>query len=96
MEPFTVSVRCIARSDYAAAAAIWRDVPDVRNATEEQVPQVYEQMASNDRYCTFVAEADGKVVGLASGIRREKAHDFYEHPGYRKTSYWFRKNLQGE
>ena len=150
MEPFKVSVRRIMKSDYAAVAAIWRDVLDIRNATEEHVAGIYEQMALNDGYCTFVADADGTVVGLAaavrvlaighpggyvkmnglgvlpeyrqkgigrqlmnrverwaveqgapyiglaSGIRREDAHEFYERLGYRKTSYWFRKNLQAE
>ena len=32
-------------------------------------------------------------VGLASGFAREDAHAFYEHLGYKRTSYWFRKNL---
>ncbi len=150
MDTFTISVRRVTKSDYAAVAAIWRDVLDIHNATEEHVTAVYEQMAPDDCYCTFVADADGKIVGLAaavkvlaighpggyvkmnglgvlpeyrhrgigrqlmdqverwaveqgapyiglaSGIRREGAHDFYEHLGYRKTSYWFRKNLQGE
>ncbi len=150
MDAYTVSVRRIAKSDYAAAAAIWRDVLDIRSATEEHVAATYEQMAPDDRYCTFVAAADGKVVGLAaavkvlaighpggyvkmnglgvlpeyrrrgigrllmdqverwaveqgapyiglaSGTGRKEAHAFYEHLGYQKTSYWFRKNLQGE
>ena len=150
MDTFTVSIRRIEKSDYAAVASIWRDVLDIRNATEEHVTAVYEQMATDGRYCTFVADADGKVVGLAaavkvlaighpggyvkmnglgvlpeyrhrgigrqlmdqverwaveqgapyvglaSGTGRTEAHNFYEHLGYRKTSYWFRKNLKGE
>lgn len=32
-------------------------------------------------------------VGLASGFSREDAHAFYEHLGYRKTSYWLGKKL---
>ena len=148
MESFTVSIRRIEKNDYAAVASIWRDVLDVRNATEEHVTEVYGKMAPDERYCTFVAEAGGKVVGLAavvkvlaighpggyvkmnglgvlpeyrhrgvgrqlmdqverwaleqgapyvglaSGTGRTEAHNFYEHLGYRKTSYWFRKNLQ--
>jgi GNAT superfamily N-acetyltransferase len=34
-----------------------------------------------------------RYIGLASGFNRKEAHAFYEHMGYRKTSYWFRKSL---
>ena len=39
-------------------------------------------------------ECNAPYVGLASGIRRTEAHAFYEHLGYQKNSYWFRKNLE--
>ena len=141
-------IRKISQSDVQPAAAIWREVLDVRNATDENVAETYEIMKHDDRYVTFVAEADGKIVGLAaavkvlavghpggyvkmngigvlpeyrrqgigkqlmehverfaveqgapyvglaSGISRAEAHAFYEHIGYRKTSYWFRKSLE--
>ena len=32
-------------------------------------------------------------IGLASGFNRADAHAFYEHFGYKKTSFWFRKKL---
>lgn len=35
----------------------------------------------------------GHIV-LASGMHRTEAHEFYECAGYRKTSFWFRKNLE--
>lgn len=41
----------------------------------------------------FAIEKGAPYIGLASGIRRADAHGFYEHLGYRKTSYWFRKEL---
>jgi GNAT superfamily N-acetyltransferase len=34
-----------------------------------------------------------RYLGLASGLMREDAHRFYEHMGYVKTSYWFRKRV---
>lgn len=34
-----------------------------------------------------------RYPGLASGSAREDAHRFYEHMGYVKTSYWFRKSV---
>ena len=143
-----ITVRPIQKSDYPAAAAIWRDVLDIINATDESVAETYEQMARDENYATFVAKAQGKVVGLvtavkvlavghpggyvkmnglgvigeyrhqgigkllmdrveewavkqgapyvglASGIRRTDAHAFYEHIGYQKTSFWFRKNIK--
>ena len=40
------------------------------------------------------AKVNGTMyLGLASGLQRETAHAFYEHMGYQKTSYWFRKRL---
>ena len=143
-----IVIRKICQRDYAAVAAIWREVLDIRNATDEHVTEVYETMRENDRYITFVAEADGKIaglaaavkvlaighpggyvkmngigvlpayrrqgigkklmehverfaveqgapyVGLASGISRAEAHEFYGKCGYRKTSYCFRKSLE--
>ena len=143
-----VTIRPIQESDYAAAAAIWRDTLDIRNATEQSISDIYHQMAQDHHYHTFVAETDGTVVGLvtavkvlavghpggyikmnglgvlpeyrrrgigkmlmtrveqlavqegapyiglASGIRRADAHAFYERLGFRKTSFWFRKNLE--
>ena len=32
-------------------------------------------------------------IALASGFNRSDAHAFYEHLGYKKTSFWFRKKL---
>ena len=143
-----VTVREIEERDYLPVAAIWRDVLDIPNATDDAVAETYEKMKHDSRYRTFVAETDGKVVGLvttaevlaighpdgylkmnglgvlpeyrgqgigkllldrveklaretgtlyiglASGMGRTEAHSFYEHLGYRKTSYWFRKNLK--
>ena len=143
-----VTVREIEERDYLPVAAIWRDVLDIPNATDDAVAETYEKMKHDSRYRTFVAETDGKVVGLvttaevlaighpdgylkmnglgvlpeyrgqgigkllldrveklaretgtlyiglASGMGRTEAHAFYEHLGYRKTSYWFRKNLK--
>ena len=148
MQKLKMIVRPIERKDYQSAAAIWREVLDVRNATDDSVSGIYEKMKDDQRYQTFVAEADGRIVGLvttvevlavghpdgyikinglgvrpeyrgqgigrllleraeelarergalylglATGIRRQEAHAFYEHLGWQKTSYWFRKNLE--
>ncbi len=62
-------IRKISQSNYQAAAAIWREVLDVRNATDENVAETYSIMEHDDRYVTFVAEADGKIVGLATAVK---------------------------
>ena len=62
-------IRKISQSNYQAAAAIWREVLGVRNATDENVAETYSIMEHDDRYVTFVAEADGKIVGLTTAVK---------------------------
>ena len=142
-----IVIREIESRDYASAAAIWRNVLGFSSVTDEIVAQTYEKMKSDNRYRTFVADADGEIVGfatavqtlaigypngyikmnglavlpafqrrgigkmlmerveqlaaqcgasmigLASGFQRTDAHTFYEHLGYQKTSFWFRKDI---
>ena len=142
-----VVIREIESRDYGAVAAIWRDVLGFVSVTDENAADTYEKMRGDSRYRTFVADADGEIVGfvtavqtlaigypngyikmnglavlpefqrhgigkklmerveklavergasaigLASGFQRTGAHEFYERLGYRKTSFWFRKNI---
>jgi len=46
-----------------------------------------------ERVEELARERGASMIGLASGFQRTGAHAFYEHLGYHKTSYWFRKNL---
>lgn len=141
-----VVIRDIREKDYPEVARIWRDVLGIP-VTDECLAETYDKMGKDDRYATFVAEENGKIVGLiatvvclaighpsgytkinglgvlpehrgkgigrmlieraeesakangtmylglASGLQRKTAHAFYEHMGYQKTSYWFRKRL---
>ena len=64
-----IVIRKIRPCDYAAVAVIWREVLDIRNATDEHVTETYEAMRDDDRYITFVAEADGMIVGLAAAVK---------------------------
>ncbi len=143
-----IVIREIERKDYLSVAKIWRDVLGISKATDETAIKTYEKMKSDDRYCTFVADVNGDVVGLAttvetlaigypngyikvnglavlpefqrqgigkllmerveklarergasliglaSGFQRTGAHEFYEHLGYQKLSFWFRKNIK--
>lgn len=38
-------------------------------------------------------ERNLSMIGLASGFQRTDAHEFYEHLGYQKLSFWFRKKV---
>lgn len=142
-----ICIREIESRDYLSVAAIWRDVLGVSQATDESVSATYEKMKDDSRYRTFVADADGVVVGfattaetlavdypngyikmnglavlpelqrhgigkmlmerveklaaecgisrigLASGFQRTGAHEFYERLGYKKSSFYFGKNI---
>lgn len=39
-------------------------------------------------------ERGASRIGLASGFQRTGAHEFYERLGYKKSSFWFAKNIQ--
>lgn len=143
-----IVIREIESRDYASVAAIWRDVLGFLSATDENITTTYEKMKGDSRYCTFVADVNGNIVGfattvlslaipypngyikmnglavlpefqhrgigkmlmervekladeckascigLASGFQRTGAHEFYERLGYKKTSFWFRKDME--
>ena len=143
-----IVIREIEARDYIAVAKIWRDVLGYEFITDENVVETYERMKNDNRYCTFVADRNGDVVGftttvealavdhpkgyikmnglavlpeyqhcgigkmlmerverlakerdvsaigLSSGFQRIGAHKFYEHLGYKKMSFWFRKNIE--
>ena len=142
-----IIIREIESKDYTSVTAIWRDVLGFLSVTDEAVVKTYEKMKGDSRYCTFVADMNGAVVGfvttvetlaidypngymkvnglavlpafqycgigrmlmerveelagernvsmigLASGFQRTDAHAFYEHLGYQKLSFWFRKRI---
>lgn len=47
-----------------------------------------------ERVEKLAREHGASAIGLASGFQRTGAHEFYEHLGYRKLSFWFRKNIK--
>ncbi|MCR5577380.1 MAG: GNAT family N-acetyltransferase [Oscillospiraceae bacterium] len=61
-------IRKIRPEDYAAVAAFWREYLDVPAASDESVSRTFEKMSEDDRYCTFVAEEDGLVVGFITMV----------------------------
>lgn len=46
-----------------------------------------------ERVERLAGEREISLIGLASGFRRTDAHEFYEHLGYQKLSFWFRKTI---
>lgn len=142
-----IVIREIESKDYISIIAIWRGALGLLLATDENVAKTFEKMKGDSRYCTFVADVNGNVVGfvttvetlaidqpngymkvnglavlpefqrrgigkmlmerveklaiernisligLASGFQRTGAHEFYEHLGYQKLSFWFRKRI---
>ncbi len=142
-------IREIRPEDCAAVAGFWRDCLDVPAATDESVRGTLDRMRSDDRYFTYVAEEDGRVVGfitcvevlsfddpdgyvkinglavlpeyrgrgigtrlvaraeqtarergsdsvgVASVFKRTRTHELYERLGYRRSAYWFHKDVGG-
>lgn len=46
-----------------------------------------------ERVEKLAGERNISLIGLASGFQRTNAHEFYEHLGYQKLSFWFRKEI---
>ena len=62
-----VLIRKIQEEDYETAAMIWREVLDVP-VSDEDLARTYRKMAEDDRCFTYVAEADGRIAGLVTGV----------------------------
>ena len=62
-----VRIRKLQRTDFKAVAKIWREVLDIP-VTDDELCETYEKMDGDDRYSTFVAEADGRVIGLVTMV----------------------------
>lgn len=142
-----ITIRELEEKDALSVAAIWRKTIGLLSPSDESVVKTFDRMKDDHRYRTFVADADGRVVGfvttvkalaidqpngyikvnglavlpefqrrgigkklmecvekladqrkvsmvgLASGFQRTDAHAFYEHLGYQKLSFWFRKRM---
>ena len=62
-----VEVRYIQEKDYPEVADIQRNVLDIP-VTDDCLAETYAKMSRDDRYSTFVAEADGRIVGLVTMV----------------------------
>ena len=69
--------------DCAAVAKFWRDELDVPAATDDSVRSTFEKMSRDHRYCTYVAEEDGSVVGFITFV---EVLSFDDPDGYIKMN----------
>ncbi len=76
-------IREIRPEDCAAVAGFWRDCLDVPAATDESVRGTLDRMRSDDRYFTYVAEEDGRVVGFITCV---EVLSFDDPDGYVKIN----------
>jgi len=76
-------IREMQKKDCAAVARLWRDYLDVPSATDESVSRTFEKMSRDDRYCTYVAEEDGLVVGFLTFV---EVLSFDDPDGYIKMN----------
>lgn len=76
-------IREMRTEDCAAVSRFWREYLDVAAATEESVRSTFEKMSKDNRYCTFVAEEDGIVVGFITFV---EVLSFDDPDGYIKMN----------
>lgn len=63
-----VIIREIENKDYISVATLWRDVLGLLSVTDEDAVKTYEKMKDDNRYCTFVADVSGSIVGLVTTV----------------------------
>ena len=76
-------IRKMQMEDCPAVARMWRDYLDVPTATDESVQSTFKKMSKDSSYCTYVAEADGIVVGFITFI---EVLSFDDPDGYIKMN----------
>ena len=76
-------IREMRTEDCAAVSRFWREYLDVAAATEESVRSTFEKMSKDNRYCTYVAEEDGIVVGFITFV---EVLSFDDPDGYVKLN----------
>ena len=76
-------IRDMRYEDCPVVAKFWREQLDVPAATDESVRRTFEKMSGDNRYRTFVAEEDGKVVGFLTLV---EVLSFDDPDGYIKMN----------
>ena len=68
MGPDQTVIRELQRKDCPAVAGLWRELLDEPSATDESVLKTFEKMRRDSRYCTYVAEEDGTIIGFITFV----------------------------
>ena len=76
-------IRIMQQKDCPAVARLWRDYLDVSSATDESVRKTFEKMSEDSRYCSYVAEENGNVVGFITFV---EVLSFDDPDGYIKMN----------
>ena len=76
-------IRKMQQKDCPTVARFWRDYLGVSSATDESVRNTFEKMSEDSRYCTYVAEEDGIVVGFITYV---EVLSFDDPDGYVKMN----------
>lgn len=58
-----ITIRELEEKDALSVAAIWRKTIGLLSPSDESVVKTFDRMKDEHRYRTFVADADGRVVG---------------------------------
>ena len=61
-------IRKMRLEDCGVVARLWRELLNVPAATDDSVRSTFEKMSADERYCSFVAEEDGIVVGFITMV----------------------------
>ena len=76
-------IRKMQEKDCPAVAQLWREHLNISKATDVSVRRTFEKMSEDSRYCTYVAEADGMVVGFITYV---EVLSFDDPDGYVKIN----------
>ena len=76
-------IRPVIQQDAAIVAAMWRDLLNVPSTTEQIADRTIRRMDEDDRYGTYVAVEDGRVVGFITFV---EVISFDDPDGYVKLN----------
>ena len=64
-----ITIRVIVEKDYLALLPLWKNELGNRLVNAENIVHHYDRIKNDERYKTFVASADDKIVGFVSSVQ---------------------------